>query len=56
LGWPLGPTAASAAARIAFWFIAVIMLIIFVDNGFFRGTDGANRYGPDPLDRNAAPT
>jgi uncharacterized membrane protein YhaH (DUF805 family) len=56
LGWPLGPTAASAAARIAFWVIAVILLIIFVDNGFFRGTDGPNGYGPDPLVGNAAPT
>jgi uncharacterized membrane protein YhaH (DUF805 family) len=56
LGWAIGPTAASAAARIAFWVIALIMLIIFVDNGFFRGTDGPNPYGPDPLDRNAAPT
>jgi uncharacterized membrane protein YhaH (DUF805 family) len=54
-GWPISP-AATGLGRIVFWVIALIMLIIFVDNGFFRGTDGPNPYGPDPLDRNAAPT
>ncbi|KAB2939414.1 MAG: DUF805 domain-containing protein [Hyphomicrobium sp.] len=24
-------------------------LFAFIDNGFVRGTDGPNRYGPDPL-------
>lgn len=29
------------------WFASIILLII--DLGFFRGTKGSNRYGPDPL-------
>jgi len=28
---------------------AAYLLFALVDNGFFRGTDGPNRYGPDPL-------
>lgn len=45
-GWP-------GAARVLFltvsalWFAAMIFFII--DLGFFRGTRGPNRYGPDPL-------
>lgn len=31
--------------------VAAIMLVIIFDNGFLRGTAGANRYGPDPLAR-----
>lgn len=33
----------------AFWIVAVIGLAAIIDNGFLRGTDGPNRYGPDPL-------
>jgi uncharacterized membrane protein YhaH (DUF805 family) len=28
---------------------AACLLFAFVDNGFFRGTEGPDRYGPDPL-------
>lgn len=31
-----------------------VLLFAFVDNGFLRGTRGANRYGPDPLAANEA--
>lgn len=39
------------AGRIIFWLLCVILLVVFIDNGFFRGTDGPNRYGLDPLQR-----
>lgn len=26
-----------------------VLLAALIDNGFMKGTDGANRYGPDPL-------
>jgi uncharacterized membrane protein YhaH (DUF805 family) len=29
----------------------VYFVFAFIDNGFVRGTDGPNRYGPDPLAR-----
>jgi uncharacterized membrane protein YhaH (DUF805 family) len=30
-------------------------LFAFIDNGFVRGTEGPNRYGPDPLARSPQP-
>jgi uncharacterized membrane protein YhaH (DUF805 family) len=33
----------------------IYFLFAFIDNGFVPGTQGPNRYGPDPLDRSAAP-
>lgn len=27
----------------------LIALVVFIDNGFLKGTSGPNRYGPDPL-------
>jgi uncharacterized membrane protein YhaH (DUF805 family) len=50
-GLPIDPLV-SGVGRPLFWIIGVALLAIFIDNGFFRGTDGPNRYGPDPLDRN----
>jgi uncharacterized membrane protein YhaH (DUF805 family) len=37
--------------------LALFVYFVFalIDNGFVRGTDGPNRYGPDPLARSAAP-
>lgn len=29
--------------------VGVLWLFSLIDNGFLRGTTGANRYGPDPL-------
>lgn len=31
-------------------FVPVLNVVLFVMLGFFPGTDGANRYGPDPLE------
>lgn len=31
-----------------------IMFLVVIDNGFLRGTDGPNRYGQDPLAKNAS--
>ena len=33
----------------------IYFLFAFIDNGFVPGTQGPNRYGPDPLARSAAP-
>jgi uncharacterized membrane protein YhaH (DUF805 family) len=33
----------------------VYFVFALIDNGFIRGTDGPNRYGPDPLAKGAAP-
>lgn len=40
---------AEVFGAIVFWLSTVFLLLVFVDNGFFRGTVGPNRYGPDPL-------
>ena len=42
---------ASGMGRVLFGVLAVLLLLVFVDNGFNSGTDGPNRYGPDPLQR-----
>ena len=34
----------------------IYFLFAFCDNGFVPGTDGPNRYGPDPLARSTPPT
>jgi uncharacterized membrane protein YhaH (DUF805 family) len=41
---------APGASGVAFWILAIFALIIFIDNGFARGTPGPNRFGPDPLE------
>ena len=38
-----------------FWGVLAILLLVLIDNGFLRGTDGPNRYGPDPLAGSAQP-
>jgi uncharacterized membrane protein YhaH (DUF805 family) len=43
--------ASPGVGRIIFWVVCVILLVVFIDNGIRRGTDGPNRYGPDPLQR-----
>lgn len=47
-GQALGPKA-PAVLMVPFWTCAAYLIFAFVDNGFIRGTDGSNRYGPDPL-------
>jgi uncharacterized membrane protein YhaH (DUF805 family) len=48
LGFEIG-FGAPGANGILFWVLAIFVLIVFIDNGFVRGTDGPNRHGPDPL-------
>lgn len=52
---PINPQAPAPGAAI-FWLVVLIQLFVFIVNGFFRGTDGPNRYGPDPLDRTSTPS
>ena len=52
---PITPQAPAPGAAI-FWLVVLIQLFVFIVNGFFRGTDGPNRYGPDPLDRTSTPS
>lgn len=47
-GLPIDP-GAPGPGRAAFWIMAVTQLLVLIDNGFFHGTDGPNRHGPDPL-------
>ena len=42
------PDAGPAGAAI-FWISVAVILGALIDNGFLRGTRGANRYGPEPL-------
>ncbi|MCG8502302.1 MAG: DUF805 domain-containing protein, partial [Firmicutes bacterium] len=41
------------------WILAYPLLLfslwLLIDNGFLKGTEGPNRYGPDPLDPGARP-
>jgi uncharacterized membrane protein YhaH (DUF805 family) len=48
LGFEIG-FGAPGANGILFSVLAIFVLIVFIDNGFVRGTDGPNRHGPDPL-------
>jgi uncharacterized membrane protein YhaH (DUF805 family) len=50
LGLQIG-AGSPGADGVAFWMLAIFGLIVLVDNGFVRGTDGPNRHGPDPLAR-----
>lgn len=43
------PPSVPGMGLILFWTFAIVALLMFIDNGFIRGTDGPNRYGPDPL-------
>ena len=50
-GIDLSPQSPGGVQMILFWLLSVAGLFVFVENGFMRGTDGPNRYGPDPLAR-----
>jgi len=47
----LDPEKMAPAEAFAFGTILVLFLWTLVDNAFFRGTEGPNRHGPDPLAR-----
>jgi uncharacterized membrane protein YhaH (DUF805 family) len=53
-GQAIGPQS-PAILMVLFWAFAAYLVFAFVDNGFIRGTDGPNRYGPDPLARSQQP-
>lgn len=40
---------ANALGAVAFWTSLAAIVAAFVDNGFIRGRQGRNRFGPDPL-------
>ena len=50
-GIDLSPQSPGGVQMILFWRLSVAGLFVLVENGFMRGTDGPNRYGPDPLAR-----
>ena len=47
-GMVIDPEAGGAGAFV-FWVTLAAIVAAVVDNGFFRGTPGDNRFGPDPL-------
>lgn len=47
-GFAIDPNAGPTGATV-FWVFFGTLLAVFVDNGFIRGTNGPNAYGPDPL-------
>ena len=49
-GVAVDPSAGGIGAVI-FYIGAIAGFVALIDNGFMRGTDGPNRYGPDPLAR-----
>lgn len=49
LALQLGASMTDPAAKTLFWSVALFELVLVVDNGFMRGTDGPNRHGADPL-------
>jgi uncharacterized membrane protein YhaH (DUF805 family) len=53
-GQAIGPQS-PAILMVLFWAFAAYLVFAFIDNGFARGTDGPNRYGPDPLAGGAQP-
>jgi uncharacterized membrane protein YhaH (DUF805 family) len=52
---PWADATATGAILPVLLLLFVYFLFAFIDNGFVRGTDGSNRYGPDPLARSTAP-
>jgi uncharacterized membrane protein YhaH (DUF805 family) len=51
----VGPIGATVTLWPVLLLLFVYFVFAFIDNGFVHGTDGPNRYGPDPLARGASP-
>lgn len=49
MGFFLNPDSMSPLEKLAFLGLFMFFTWSVIDNGFFKGTDGPNRYGPDPL-------
>ena len=48
-GLLLDPNTMTPVESFVFGAILLFFLWALIDNGFFKGSDGPNRYGPDPL-------
>lgn len=48
-GYLLDADALSPAEKLPFSVLVVFFVWALIENGFYRGTIGPNRYGPDPL-------
>jgi uncharacterized membrane protein YhaH (DUF805 family) len=44
------PPEPSATDKVVLLVSLPVLLFVFIDNGFLRGTPGPNRYGPPPLE------
>ena len=49
-GYLLDPERMGSPEKLAFFLLLLFFVWSLIDNGFFKGTDGPNRYGPDPID------
>ncbi|MGE0626960.1 MAG: DUF805 domain-containing protein [Hyphomicrobiaceae bacterium] len=49
-GLLLNPNSAAPTERLVFAGMLMFFVWALVDNALFRGTEGPNRYGPDPLE------
>jgi len=47
-GLLIDPGAPAVWEQVIWVVFGVAMLLLLVDNGFMKGTDGPNRFGPDP--------
>jgi uncharacterized membrane protein YhaH (DUF805 family) len=54
VGFDVDPEADFVGA-FTFWVVVVALVTVIIDNGFIRGIDGPNRYGPDPLAKGQTP-
>jgi uncharacterized membrane protein YhaH (DUF805 family) len=50
LGYLLDPERMASPEKLVFFLLLLFFVWSMIDNGVFKGTDGPNRYGPDPLD------
>jgi uncharacterized membrane protein YhaH (DUF805 family) len=48
-GYLLDPEHMGSPEKFVFFLLLLFFVWSVIDNGFFKGTDGPNRYGPDPL-------
>lgn len=48
-GFMVDPDLASYTDYAIFSLVVAVYFLALIDNGFLKGTPGANRYGPDPL-------
>jgi uncharacterized membrane protein YhaH (DUF805 family) len=48
-GFMVDPDTSPASHQALFWCVATVFALALIDNGFFHGTDGPTRHGPDPL-------